>query len=147
MQHGMCMAPKGASTSTTPAHLGVVPGVHLAINWDNIGTNDLQPLLFKPYLVHVDILGRYILIPTRQTRVLLCKKYTTNFYSGDSVTTNSSPHDCQLTTGHSAPSLPLAHVQMLQTSVETSTHLGKATCTENGARLVNVWPLMPSDIH
>ena len=72
----MCMAPRG-SASTTPAYLGVVPGIHLAINGDNIGTDDLQPLLFEPYLVHVDILGWHILIPTSQTGILPHKKYST----------------------------------------------------------------------
>lgn len=41
--------------------------------------------------------------------------------------TSSPPRDCHLTTVQSAPSLLLAHAQTLQTSVETSTHHGKAT--------------------
>ena len=57
-----------------PAYLGVVPREHFAINRDDIGTDDLQPLLFKPYLVHMDILGWHILVPTRQTGVLLRKE-------------------------------------------------------------------------
>ena len=45
--------------------------------------------------------------------------------------TRGSPHDAQLTTSRSAPSLLLVHVQTTQITVETSTHRGKATCEDN----------------
>ena len=61
--------------------------------------------------------------------------------------TSNSPHDCHQTTAQSVPFLLQAHVQIFRTSVETSTHRGKAARNKYTPS-THVWPChVPSGTH
>lgn len=125
---------------TTTTDLRVVSRVHFAINRDNVRADKLKPVLIKPNLVHVDVTCWHILIPSSQTGILT-EKHMHCLHSIGGRATSNSPNDCLQTTGQSAPLLLQAHVQMSQTSMETSTHRGKATSNKYTCP-VRVWPFV-----